>query len=261
MRVGVVVLIAGCGRVGFDPLGGGVDGQTSGLVDAAARMSYRETVMADGPIGYWRLGDSGATAVDETTTTAGTFGGNCQHGQPSMLTGVANLAARFDGVTCYVGLGNTYAFSNRSPYTLELWYAPANDTENESLIVKQTRLGSMPDDGYMLFNAQGFVYTERSQSAMNVRTADTPVVVGTTYHFVATYDGSELALYRDGALAVPKVSDTASLPAYATPAVIGAASDQSQFFASGILDEVAIYPRALTAQQVAHHYDIGANGP
>ncbi len=259
-----MVLIAGCGRVGFDPLGGsgvGVDGQTSSLVDGAARVAYRDAVMADGPTGYWRFGDSGAMAADETGTTAGTFMGNCQHGRPSMIAGDQNSAAQFDGSSCYVTLGNTYAFGNRAPYTLELWYRPAATDQLESLITKQTRLGSMPDDGYLIFNAPGGIYTERSVGAQNVRTNATPVAGGATYHIVATYDGTELALYKNGVLAAPKVTATAVLPTVATPAVIGAFSDTLQMYAAGIVDEVAMYPTALSADRVAVHYDIGANGP
>jgi hypothetical protein len=259
MRAVVVLVMVSCGRVGFEPVADG-GGATASTPDGPAR-TYREVVMADGPSGYWRLGDTGALAADETGTTAGTFVGNCQHGAPSALTGDTNRAVGFDGLSCNVMLGNTYSFPGRAPYTLELWYTPANLTEYESLIVKETRLGAMPDDGFMLFNARGVVYTERSQSAMNVRTDDVPVALGTTYYFVATYDGSQLSFYQDGVLAVPPVPDTASLPSYAAPAVIGAASDGSQMYASGVLDEVAIYPRALTAQQVAMHYSIGKNGP
>jgi hypothetical protein len=256
MRAVVVLVMAGCGRLGFDPVGG----VTPNRPDGAAR-TYRDVVMADGPIGYWRLADTGAMAADETSTTTGTYSGNCQHAQPTLLVGESNLAAGFDGLSCYVTLGNTYNFAGRAPYSIELWYTPTNLTEYEALFVRQTRLGSMPDDGYMLFNAQGVVYTERSQSAMNVRTDDTPVTIGTTYHFVATYDGTLLALYKNGARVGPAVTATAALPTFAAPAVIGAASGLDQMYASGILDEVAIYPRALTAQQVATHYDVGANGP
>lgn len=261
MRVAVVVLIAGCGRVGFDPVADGVDGQPAGLIDSSVRVAYRDAVMADGPSGYWRLGDTGSSATDETATTAGTFGGNCQHSQPSMLTGDPNLAARFDGTSCYITLGNTYAFGNRAPYTLELWYRPTSTTLLESLITKQTRLGSMPDDGYLLFNSNGGVYAERSVGAQNVRTNATPATPGTTYHFVATYDGTQIALYKNGVLAAPKVTATAILPVYAAPAVIGAFSDTLQMYASGMIDEVAIYPTALAADRVAMHYDIGTNGP
>ncbi len=264
MRAVAVVLIAGCGRVGFDPLdgpGGGVDGQTSGLLDGAARVAYRDTVMADGPVGYWRLGDTGASAADESSMTPGTFVGSCNRNQPAAIAGDSNLAAQFDGVSCCITLGNNFGFLNRAPYTVELWYRPADLSLYESLIAKQTRLGNMPDDGYMLFNDQGGVYVERSIGAQNTRTMATSVVEGTTYHFVGTYDGSELALYKDGALAVPRVGDTALMPAVATPAVIGAASQMDQMFVAGILDEVAIYPRALSEAQVARHYDIGANGP
>lgn len=261
VRVVVVVLIAGCGRVGFDPLGAGVDGQPGGLIDSSARTSYRDAVMADGPVGYWRLGDTGPSAADESSMTPGTFVGSCNRSQPAAIAGDANLAAQFDGLSCCITLGNNYDFLNRAPYTVELWYRPADLTLYESLIAKQTRLGNMPDDGYMLFNDQGGVYVERSIGAQNTRTLATSVVAGTTYHFVGTYDGTEIALYKDGALAVPRIGDTAIMPAVATPAVIGAASEMNQMFVAGILDEVAIYPSALSEAQVARHYDIGKNGP
>lgn len=254
----VVVLIAGCGRVGFDSEGGAGDGP---LLDSAARVPYREAVMADGPIGYWRLGDTGTSAADESSMTPGTFVGACSHNQPAAIAGDANQSARFDGATCCVTLGNNYDFVNRAPYTIELWYRPADLSLFESLIAKQTRLGPKPDDGYMLFNDQGAVYVERSIGAQNTRTTSTPVVEGTTYHFVGTYDGNELALYKDGVLAVPRIGDTAMMPAVAVPAVIGAASLMDQLFAAGVLDEVAIYPRALSEAQIARHFDIGKNGP
>ena len=258
MRAVVVVLIAGCGRVGFDSVGGSTDGA---LLGSAARIPYRDAVMADGPIGYWRLGDTGTSAADESAMTPGTFIGSCARNQPAAFAGDSNQAARFDGATCCVTLGNNYDFLNRAPYTIEVWYQPTDVSLSVSLIAKQTRLGPKPDDGYMLFNDQGAVYVERSIGSQNTRTLATSVVEGVTYHFVATYDGNELALYKDGALAAPRIGDTAMMPAVPTPAVIGAASLMDQMFVAGVLDEVAIYPSALSEAQIARHFDIGKNGP
>src|SRR4051794_16029923 len=60
VRAALVVLIAGCGRLHFGEPDGGPD---------ASRQTYREAVLADGPIGYWRLADTGLTARDEMGVT------------------------------------------------------------------------------------------------------------------------------------------------------------------------------------------------
>jgi hypothetical protein len=76
----------GCGRRGF------VDSDAS-PIDAA--LAYRETVLADHPLAYWRLADSDITARDELGGDNGQYAGACTFGAPGAIAG--NAAVTFDG--------------------------------------------------------------------------------------------------------------------------------------------------------------------
>jgi hypothetical protein len=81
---------------------------------------------------------------------------------------------------------------------------------------------------------------------------------GVWYHVVATYDGTTMRLYVNGALedtvASSLLVENNALPLYV--GVFGAINVTNQLF-HGQMDEVAIYATVLSAQQVAQHYNAG----
>src|ERR1044071_4115224 len=70
--VGLAIVVGGdgCGRIGFDE-------QTP----APVLLTCRDAVLADAPVGYWRLGDPGGVGVarDETGRADGSYLGACEH--------------------------------------------------------------------------------------------------------------------------------------------------------------------------------------
>ena len=79
----VLVLLAGCGRIGFAPL-------SAGSAADGAPVTYHDAVLADHPLAYWRLDDIGTTAGDVMGTYPGTYSGACMHG---ILGALADEAA------------------------------------------------------------------------------------------------------------------------------------------------------------------------
>jgi hypothetical protein len=74
------------------------------------------------------------------------------------------------------------------------------------------------------------------------------------HHLVTVVQPTVVDLYLDGALSA---SSAASVWTHGTPVpTIGWRSDSPSFW-SGLLDEVAIYPHALTAAQILAHYTAG----
>ena len=59
---------------------------------AAVNDPYSQAIVAAGPVSYWRLGDSGPTAVDELAANPGTLNGGVTTGQPGAI--VAARATR-----------------------------------------------------------------------------------------------------------------------------------------------------------------------
>jgi hypothetical protein len=83
------------------------------------------------------------------------------------------------------------------------------------------------------------------------------VVAGTAYHVVGTWDGSTQRLYLNGT----QVASVARTTAYRTTsdALRLGSWDGGSEFLRGTLDDVAVYPTALTATQVSNHRTAGTS--
>lgn len=73
----------------------------------AALADYASSVLNDGPIGYWRLGEStGSVAFDASPNNLhGTYVGSVGLGLPGAIAADSNSAAYFDGVSGFVDVG------------------------------------------------------------------------------------------------------------------------------------------------------------
>jgi hypothetical protein len=267
----VIALLGGCGRMGFDPLGGpgggGGDGGGDGDSQSsdAWHASYREAVLADMPRAYFRLADTGTTALDETGNYTGTYSGGCSRSVAGLLTNDASTAVRFDGDTCRIELTGDLGFNARAPFSVELWARQESLGNFQSLFMNEVRQGGTPREGYALVSSPSLngVFLERyggnTSRITSQYTAQTAVIM----HYVGTYDGTTLRLYVDGVEygvantdASQLVDQTGSIPIIGNfPPAFG------DLAAHGTLDEVAIYDKPLAADRIAIHHAIGRNGP
>ena len=78
--------------------------------------NYREAVLADGPVSYWRLGEtSGSVAADEKGLNPGSYKNGALLGQASLLPAdSANASVRFDGTNDYVAIPSSSSLSPTS---------------------------------------------------------------------------------------------------------------------------------------------------
>ncbi|MDB4955539.1 MAG: Autotransporter adhesin [Myxococcales bacterium] len=247
--------LAGCGRVRFEaaPVDGALD---------TAKLTYRNAVVADAPLAYWRLG-AGAIARDEMGRFDGMFGGVCTS-VSGLIAGDSDSAILFDGASCSVSVGMQLDFPGTAPYSIEAWFSKTPGGNNyQNLFSRETR-NVNPIDGYALLVAKlppAGLYLERVVSTQNRLTNRFLPVDNTTIHAVGVYTGSEMQLWQDGVL-LTTLSDTRVMATSNARALIGAGFDASisQFF-NGTLDEVAIYDKALTIDQIKLHHEVGTLGP
>ncbi|MFO0741841.1 MAG: LamG domain-containing protein [Labilithrix sp.] len=253
------------GRSGAADAGAGtgalVDAGRDGEVDAAdgseadAPGTYRDVVLADRPIGYWRLGDTDALGpvIDETGNVAGAFAGAIELGRPGIQPD--NPAMGFDGKVSEITIpGARYDFGGNAPFTIEAWIRPTvvdpiyrRIVTNEVGGVRQGWLFWVVDQ------ESGGIGIERyrDNDGDTVTTALAPAL-GVWSHVVATYDGAILSIWLDGSLRSSAPSER-SIAGQSRLRIGGLASGRF----SGDLDEVAIYDRALTAPRIAAHHDAG----
>jgi large repetitive protein len=85
---------------------------------------------------------------------------------------------------------------------------------------------------------------------------------GTFHHVAATWDQSQITLYVDGVQVASTASQRGTLnPAASTSVRLGSKNGLGdRFFFNGVIDEPAIYGRAVTAAEVAALHSAGADG-
>lgn len=243
-----------------------VDASVDQTVEAdAAALTYPQVVRADTPLSYWRFGEaSGTVATDETGTTNGTYTGAVTLGAAGAIAGDANTAASFDGTTGYVALGNGFDFAGTSAMSIEVWVKPGTlDTSSYRRLLSKEIQDGNGRQGYLIAaiaasDAGSFSFERfRDNGTEALRTL---LPIGAYSHVVATYDGTTMLLYVNGAQ-VGNATSARTLATITVPLNLGTYSNPSfdpRNFFPGAIDELAIYDRALPAARVREHFRVGS---
>jgi hypothetical protein len=250
--VAVLMLLVGCGRLGFDPV------RDDGRRDGNTVLTYREAVLADAPVGYWRLGDAGTVAHDESGHMDGSYIGTCAHGVGGALVGDADGATRFSG-HCHVSIGDQFAFPGTAAFSIEVWVASPNPGSTYLVMKESRNPANQPIDGYALVLSTAGAYSER---VVNTSFSGSPTLATSPsfVHLVAVYDGTAQQMFVDGAAGLPAEPDTMALRSYTASLELGGLANGDGRL-TGVLDEVAIYDHALAADRIALHHELGVTGP
>jgi hypothetical protein len=240
----------------------------------------------------WLKGSSGTSVTNmylpfETcsTTTASDYSGNSNHGSISGATwtpqGIVGGAYQFDGNDA-INVADSATLGNGGTWTeltVEAWVYPATDQSRTVILNKnggagsangKYMLGFMRASGTTTSNTVYFgIYSAASayEDPTFSQTYDniaTKIPVGSWSHVVGTYEaGVGLNLYINGVLA-SHASVTGSIqPSVGEQLTIGYSSPipgtANRYFV-GSLDEVKIYPNALSAAQIFQNYAIAKDG-
>jgi hypothetical protein len=239
------------GRIRVTTAGGTATSATDFTVTAPPppATAYRDAVMADGPVGYWRLAETAGNALDETgNATGGRYNGGVTRGVPGALSSDANLAARFDGVDDYVSVPDNGPMDVGDTFTYELWVKRgATQGVTQRLLHKgagPAALGFGTNNKVTLLPGGTGVST--------TATSATAIVDQAWHHVVATKNGADVHIYVDGVdVTAPGTNTTMTVSTNALN--IGRATSSSAYTNADI-DEVAIYPVALSSARVQAHY-------
>jgi hypothetical protein len=225
---------------------------TSSTTPPPASTGYSAAVTGDGPVSYWRLGEtSGTSAADAVGGRPGTYTNGPTLNQPSLLTSDTNPSVALDGTNDDIRVPNAAALQFGSAFSLEAWIRPTVVPAAGAFASVLTKAESYS----LQFNGPQLEFTLIQNGVRKrLKAAAGAIVAGKTYHVVATYDGATQRLYINGAQAAsvaltgPATSNTNSL-------VIGSWQGGELF--AGRVDEVAVYGKTLTAARVQAHYGAG----
>jgi len=217
----------------------------------AQTTTYQATVLADNPIAYYRLGEPSGFPVAADSSGShytGTYENFPVLGEPGLIADTSNTAVDF--ATGDVVIPNFASLNFVSvPFTVEAWINVAGFSS------QNIRVFDKADAGHPL--GYGFdVGSNNVRLLGSINYAPTvDLSVGVTYYIVGVSDGEGTgSIYVNGALIAS--GPYASAEPYRNVAHIAVASNGTAHF-NGIIDEVAVYNYALSADRIAAHYEAG----
>jgi prepilin-type N-terminal cleavage/methylation domain-containing protein len=207
---------------------------------------------SSGLVGYWKFDEgSGTTAIDSSgnNNTGTLFNG------PTWITaGKVNGALSFDGVDDYV----TTADINAYVFTIEAWVKVLSYNDNGTEyyingIIDKTE----PRAGYFLRCGDGTyagrnmlrggVYVGGSWHELSGGVLD----LNTWYHIAMSFDNSTLRVYQNGVEYSVAVSGSIT----PTTNALWFGTDQRGRYGNVVIDEVHIYNRVLSADEISAIYN------
>ena len=248
-------------------------GNGTTATSAADRFSYAypPAILADSPSFYYRFGEkSGTVAADSSGNSrdATYSASGVTLGAVGAIAGDADTAITFDATNSIVqqkpGTGLPLGNSSRS---VECWF---NTTYSGNMTIAAwgtrtaganqffgVRIAAGTQSGVVVDFGNGNWGLPTTPSSTNL--AD-----GKWHHLVVTYDGSSggmIAAYIDGQLFGSRtISSSLSTTLSVQGLMMGSDPTDPNMTGDlfkGSMDELAIYPTALTAAQIAAHYSAG----
>ena len=209
---------------------------------------YGQRVISDGAVLYLRLDEpSGTSVTSKVGGYTGTISGGVTLNQPGPLSD-GNKAMLFDGATGYVVTTGNVTIPLIT--TIELWLKPVTPLPGGThFMAFSTRGGGGNNDIYVALKPgnQIEVGTGFGSASMVGNVGD-----GLWHQVTCVLDNVTCRFYIDGVFVTAPVLTGRTVPIQWL-ASIGRDQLGTLHF-PGSLDEVAIYPTALTPQQIAEHY-------
>ncbi|MBU0894873.1 MAG: S8 family serine peptidase [Nanoarchaeota archaeon] len=210
--------------------------------------------------------DSGAVRDYSTFSNNGTLGEGAKGEVGPVWTSEGKIggAYEFDGVDDFITIGSDESLNLTKQISVELWLKPIMNHElsgnNYGVIAKalstpawswQLRFGG-EDSSTCNTNNLGFQFNRDGTTVNSLWiNIDEALSIGEWYHIVGTYDGTNAKIYLNGVLNETKVLD--NIQGSDAPILIGNEGWPGNYF-NGTIDEVRIYNRSLSAEQIMLNY-------
>ena len=239
----------------------------SSVMPTGVPSPFAAAVLADSPLIYWRLDETaGIIGLDSSGNgSTSTEVGAPTQGSAGLLATDTDRALGLNGSSQYF-YGNT-SYVNPTTFSIEAWFKTAGGYGSGGQIVgmrnsqsttatKADRLVYMTNSGQLYFGVYpGAVKTIHSTGSYND---------GNPHQVVATLSGAGMFLYVDGTQ-VASDPTTTSADTYTgwwragEDDLSGWVNPPTSDYLHGTIDEVSVYPTALSLQRVQVHYCDGAD--
>jgi RHS repeat-associated protein len=217
--------------------------------------AYKTAVLADSPSSYYRLDEAsgGTTAYDKSGNGHDeTYGTGVTYSAGGALLGTTDNAMHGDGTNAPVTGSDSWTPTGASSWTVEAWMK-SSDSSAKELVRWGDDRGSgttmnlyMSDATHVVASWSAGVYTFTTGSDLSD---------GNWHDLAWTFDGSTLKAYVDS-VATTLYSSSGTAPSTINLKHTGNswAIGGGTLVSSAPIDEVALFPAALSATRITAHY-------
>jgi hypothetical protein len=216
------------------------------------------TVQGSNPASYYRLEEtSGTSAADlGTKGLSATYTGGFTLNQPGIPGGdPTDRAVTFNGSSGFATVAGTYSGANY-PLSIEAFFKTTNATSTNIKVAGLTNNSTGVDNvGVYVQSGKAALRIRNSAADQSFQGAAPKVVSDGNWHqIVGVFDSAtQRELYVDGALVTSSTAN-AAFPSINSLDIGALARNTPADFFNGTIDEVSVYPTALSAATVAGHY-------
>jgi len=242
------------------------DESTQVEIDAATTPAsrYRDAVMSDTPLAYFRFEETGGVAAkDETGAHDGMWLTTPTFSQQGAFDGSTSVLFQ-QGTPSRLSIpGDVFRFAGTVPYAVEIWLKPGRFVDYEWILTTEAPRGGWS----ILADATGAVHYEvwdmvdgSNASVRYLVPTAKKLVLGAFSHVVVTYDGTNAGIWIDGTNAR---TDPWPKPAPSIGSLFLSCLDKGggtlQHCLDGwFVDDLAIYAHALDDARIQEHYAIAS---
>ena len=225
--------------------------------------------LTDGLVGHWTFDGKDIVATSSANYLALDRSGNNNHAtawnNPLKTYGKNGQALKFNGVSDYIDIGKNKInplLNGAQAITISSWFKAKDNTDGRilSIMINGVSSGAAMDweGGNWRVGGRSVATDPFQSTTISVSTNQWTNIVG-ILNFTG---GDRIDVYKDGVLAIStSVTFTNSSWTQGTPTTesdkIGAYTSPVAEYFNGLIDEVRVYNRALSADEVKRLYNMG----
>ncbi|EAR26059.1 hypothetical protein A20C1_09269 [marine actinobacterium PHSC20C1] len=241
----------------IDPYGNNGWGTTVSFTagSGGTLSDYAKSVMNDQPTNYWRLGDgNGNTAVDSVRRDDAIANAGVGFGATGAIIGDSNKAANFTGNSNSFAVEKTLVWRDNT-FSVEAWFKTNTNAGGKIVGFGSRQTGNSNNyDRHIYMDTAGRVnfgvYTGSTRIVQSAKTYND----NQWHQVVGSMGASGMELFVDGVRIGVDPNVTWGQNYWGYWRIGGDNSWSGAAYFSGAIDEVAVYPKPLTATQVQNHY-------
>ena len=249
LRIALVIGLVGCGRFGFDSgaVTSAPDAEVDGAADAAPDAAQATAV---GLVAHWSFD---ADLLDDSGNS---YAASCSGTCPSTTAGILGNARAVNGTSSCLGVTALASWSSPA-FTISAWVKSA--AMQGPIVVHESQSGC-PSPEMKASGGVGLVQLNTTDSTPHNEAWSTQMIAspGSWHQVAVAWDGAQQSIYIDGQCQCSEPQAIGPLD-HAQPFTIGCypTDSPSATYFAGAIDEVRVYDRVLTLDEMSVLYAVG----